>query len=45
MKITALGVTVVIGSIVILAFVIEALVKHFNGNNGNRNDKPDYPTS
>ena len=35
MKITALGVVVVVGSIVILILIVDEIAKHLNGNRGN----------
>ena len=35
MKITAFGVVVVVGSIVILILIVDEIAKHLNGNRGN----------
>ena len=43
MKITALGVVVVVGSIVILVLIVEEISKHLNRNQGNSNGQQDTP--
>lgn len=44
MKITLLGVVVVIGSIVVLALAVEAIAQHLNRNRGNSNEQQNNPT-
>lgn len=43
MKFTALGVVVVIGSIVILVLLVEEVAKRLKGNQGNGNGQQNAP--
>lgn len=43
MRITLVGVVVVIGTVIVLALVVDEIAKHLNRNQGNNNGQQNTP--